>query len=245
MTGELQYNASDANIYYTNTTASSSANVGQLILGTSTPGTVAVLTVNANVTPIASMPQVAPVGTIVQLCAEDGQGVQFCMDSFGSLSSFVGRSASGTAASPTALSSNRGICRVIAEGWDGTSYYRAAQINFGTAEAFTSSNGGSQIVFQTTPTGTHTLQVSVLCSANGGLSVGTDNSGTDPGNGVVLADIVTTGKAYTVATLPTAGTMGRRAFVTDASSPTFLGTLTGGGSMVCPVFDNGTAWVAG
>jgi len=52
-------------------------------------------------------------------------------------------------------------------------------------------------------------------------------------------------QGYTVATLPTAGTVGRRAHVTDALAPTFLGTLTGGGTIKCPVFDNGTAWVAG
>lgn len=50
--------------------------------------------------------------------------------------------------------------------------------------------------------------------------------------------------AYTVATLPTAGVTGRRAYVTDATAPTFLGALTGGGTVVCPVFDNGSAWVA-
>lgn len=50
---------------------------------------------------------------------------------------------------------------------------------------------------------------------------------------------------YTVSTLPAAGTAGRRAYVTDATAPTFLGALTGGGAVVCPVFDNGTAWVAG
>lgn len=50
---------------------------------------------------------------------------------------------------------------------------------------------------------------------------------------------------YTVGALPAAGTAGRRAYVTDATAPTFLGTLTGGGSVVCPVFDNGSAWVAG
>lgn len=49
---------------------------------------------------------------------------------------------------------------------------------------------------------------------------------------------------YTVATLPAAGTAGRAAYVTDATSPTYLGALTGGGSVKCPVFDNGTAWVA-
>ena len=48
---------------------------------------------------------------------------------------------------------------------------------------------------------------------------------------------------YTVATLP-AGTIGMVAYVTDAVSPTFLGTLTGGGPVVTPVFYNGTAWVA-
>jgi hypothetical protein len=52
-------------------------------------------------------------------------------------------------------------------------------------------------------------------------------------------------QGYTVATLPAAGTAGRRAHVTDALAPVFLGTLTGGGAVRTPVFDNGTAWVAG
>lgn len=51
--------------------------------------------------------------------------------------------------------------------------------------------------------------------------------------------------AYTVSTLPAAGVQGRRAWVTDASSPTWGGTLTGGSTTICPVFDNGTAWVPG
>ena len=53
------------------------------------------------------------------------------------------------------------------------------------------------------------------------------------------------GGSFTVATLPAAGVLGRRAVVSDATSPTFLGTLTGGGTVKCPVFDNGSAWVAG
>lgn len=56
---------------------------------------------------------------------------------------------------------------------------------------------------------------------------------------------VAVGSAFTIATLPAAGTQGRRAWVTDALAPTFLGALTGGGAVVTPVFDNGTAWVAG
>lgn len=48
---------------------------------------------------------------------------------------------------------------------------------------------------------------------------------------------------YTVATLPY-GVEGARTFVKDATTPTFLGALTGGGAVVCPVFYNGTAWVS-
>lgn len=52
---------------------------------------------------------------------------------------------------------------------------------------------------------------------------------------------------YTVSTLPAASAAlkGARAHVTDATAPTFLGTLTGGGTVVCPVFCNGTIWVSG
>ncbi len=48
---------------------------------------------------------------------------------------------------------------------------------------------------------------------------------------------------YTVATLPT-GIVGMRAYVTDATTPTYLGALTGGGAVVCSVFYDGTQWVS-
>lgn len=48
---------------------------------------------------------------------------------------------------------------------------------------------------------------------------------------------------YTVATLP-AGTIGMMAYVTDAITPVYLGPLTGGGTVVTPVFYNGTAWIS-
>lgn len=79
-------------------------------------------------------------------------------------------------------------------------------------------------------------------------TVGSGSNTTTIGNSSTTATIVygtlnTSG--YTVATLPTAGTVGRRTYVTDALAPTFLGVLTGGGAVKTPVFDNGTAWVAG
>lgn len=53
------------------------------------------------------------------------------------------------------------------------------------------------------------------------------------------------GVAYTVATLPAAGTQGRRAWVTDALAPAFGAAPVGGGAVVIPVFDNGTIWIVG
>ena len=61
------------------------------------------------------------------------------------------------------------------------------------------------------------------------------------GNTIINGTIKTAG--YTVATLPT-GVLGMIAYVTDATAPTYLGTLTGGGSIKCPVFYNGTSWVS-
>ena len=78
--------------------------------------------------------------------------------------------------------------------------------------------------------------------SSGGFSIGNT---TDPG----AANLSVTGtvrtQGYTVATLPAAGTVGRKAYVTDALAPTFLTVIVGGGAIKCPVFDNGTAWVAG
>jgi hypothetical protein len=64
----------------------------------------------------------------------------------------------------------------------------------------------------------------------------------DVDGAVRITGVVTTG-GYTVATLP-AGTVGMRAYVTDAVLPTYLGALTGGGAVTCPVFYNGAAWVS-
>ena len=50
---------------------------------------------------------------------------------------------------------------------------------------------------------------------------------------------------YTVATLPTAGQPGRRAFVSNALTPVVLSAVVGGGAITVPVFDNGTSWIVG
>lgn len=53
-----------------------------------------------------------------------------------------------------------------------------------------------------------------------------------------------TATAFTVATLPAAGTQGRIAYVTDSLAPAFLAIAVGGGAIVTTVLDNGTNWVS-
>lgn len=97
------------------------------------------------------------------------------------------------------------------------------------------SSGGS-LIFQTSPpagagvTGTLTTR----------LTIDT--------NGIATFAVPPKLPGYTVATLPaTAATgmvTGAMAYVTDATAPTYLAALTGGGAVTCPVFYNGAAWVS-
>jgi len=89
----------------------------------------------------------------------------------------------------------------------------------------------------TAPTATYVWQGGVNA---GGTS--TDIMSLTESGSLVLTNTVVL-KSYTVATLPT-GVAGAMAYVTDATTPTYLGTLTGGGAVVCPVFYNGSAWVS-
>lgn len=59
---------------------------------------------------------------------------------------------------------------------------------------------------------------------------------------ITVTTLVTSG--YTVAGLP-AGTIGMRAYVTNALAPVYLAAVVGGGAVVCPVFYDGAAWIVG
>jgi hypothetical protein len=87
------------------------------------------------------------------------------------------------------------------------------------------------------------LSASIIL-ADGNNNIRLDYGKTNASTWTLGAPIATPG--FTVAGLPAAGIVGRRAHVTDQNgAPTFLGALTGGGAIKCPVFDNGVAWVAG
>jgi len=81
-------------------------------------------------------------------------------------------------------------------------------------------------------------------------------AGPAPANGGCISQNQATGaytnncafglQAYTVATLPVCNAATRLLYVvvTDATAPTYLGTLTGGGTVTAGALCNGTAWVA-
>jgi len=52
-------------------------------------------------------------------------------------------------------------------------------------------------------------------------------------------------KVYTVAALPAGLTIGSRAMVSDALTPTFGAVVVGGGAVLCPVYYDGAAWRVG
>ncbi len=93
----------------------------------------------------------------------------------------------------------------------------------------TGTGAGGNIDLQTATAGTTGSSQNALATT---LSVRSDGT-------------VIEGRGFTVSGLPTAGTAGRRAWVTDATACTFASTPAGGGSTKCPVFDNGTGWIEG
>lgn len=94
----------------------------------------------------------------------------------------------------------------------------------------------------------------VILNPNGNVTIGNVNltdyitinshtiSSNQTGNRVALGGVLKL-QGYTVATLPT-GSIGDTTYVTDALAPSFLVTVVGGGTVVTPVFYNGTNWVA-
>ena len=85
----------------------------------------------------------------------------------------------------------------------------------------------------TQPLNASTITASGLITAQAGVAA----------TGAVSATTTLRTGGFTVATLP-AGTVGDRAYVTDATTPTYNGALVGGGAVVVPVFRNATAWVS-
>jgi len=80
--------------------------------------------------------------------------------------------------------------------------------------------------------------------AAGIVQVGTTTSNA---NGSLWAALLRTGTAYSAAGTPlcacNTAAQGTHAQVSDAISPNYLGIYTSGGSVIAPVFCNGTNWL--
>jgi len=115
-----------------------------------------------------------------------------------------------------------------------------------SANANTTGSNNTYIGYQTVGSANNNTNEMVI----GYQAVGLGSNTTVIGNSsttLTKAFGVITSTVYTVATLPSASTSGAgaRAFVTDALSPTFGATVTGGGAVNVPVYSDGTNWKVG
>jgi hypothetical protein len=194
------------------------------------------ITVNRNVTAVGSLP-VLSYGFIGNQA--DGATGVIANVSYGNTSGFAGMRINGTAASPSALVNFSNYCRLVGYGYDGTNVSLGAVISIIATETWSGSARGSRITLNPVTNGT-TAQLNNAFGVenNGDVSMGSST------NIVIDANRLFRLRQYTVATLPAAGTAGRRAAVTDALAPAFLTTVAGGGAINTPVYDNGANWVA-
>lgn len=141
----------------------------------------------------------------------------------------------------TVVNNNDSLLRIAACGDDGTLFTEAGRIEFQVDGTPGTNDMPGRLVFYTTPDGSNAPTEAMRINSSQRVLIGTT---TDDGSTRLQVNGTIKTAGYTVATLPT-GVVGQRAYVTDATAPTFLGTLTGGGSVTCPVFYNGSAWVSG
>ena len=154
-------------------------------------------------------------------------------------------SAANAVSAPDLILTRRGTAN-LRLGADDAATAQAQKLSVQSVVASTSNTAGADLTItgsQGTGSGVGGSIIFQTAAANSGGGATVQNT---LANAMVIDSVKTVrlGTGYTVATLPAAGTAGRRTYVTDAAALTFLGALTGGGAVVCPVFDNGTAWVS-
>ncbi len=145
----------------------------------------------------------------------------------------------GTIASPAAVVANDVIAFFDVRARGATTLVTSGRMKFTVTEP-TPSDAAMATAFslQLSALGGNTLGDTLMVSRDAGMAWALSTQIMFDQNRLFRARI------YTVGTLPTAGTQGRIAAVSDATTPTYLGALTGGGAVKCQVYDNGTAWVS-
>lgn len=147
--------------------------------------------------------------------------------------------ARGTLASPAAVQQNDIIYQMQGFPYHGSAFLVSSIIQSIVIEPTPSSTAlGTQFRFQITPVGSVTTTEIARWDHTGGLQMFGANTVVGPNRGLYL-------RAFTVATLPAAGTAGRTFLVTDALAPAYNAAVVGGGTVKIPVFDTGAAWNCG
>ncbi len=125
----------------------------------------------------------------------------------------------------------------------GTNCFGSSPFDGSTSGFFAGSANGTTIAINESSSFTGNF-LDIQADGVSKAKIDKDGTGTFAGNIIISGSTsVVRLKGYTVATLPS-GTQGDTAYVTDATAPTYLGSLTGSGSVVCRVFYNGSVWVS-
>lgn len=115
-------------------------------------------------------------GTMIQITGNTNAPARITVDSYGtggttSYPNFTGRTARGTASSPSATQLNDVLLRIASNGWGTTGFATVAQgigqINILANENFTDSNHGTRMEFRVTPVGSAAGQVAVILDGSG------------------------------------------------------------------------------
>lgn len=147
----------------------------------------------------------------------------------------------GSIAAPANISQNDILGQFVFRGYGGGQLLGGGRIQviaIASTAAIATGDLQSRFVISLSSAGTSILAEVARFDDVGGFSMG----GANP---VIDQNRLHRMRSYTVATLPAAGTAGRRAMVSDALAPAFLVAVAGGGAIKTPVFDNGAAWVCG
>lgn len=145
--------------------------------------------------------------------------------------------ARGSLATPTVVNSADSLGTLAFSGYDSTQFVTVVRIVGSMAQTSPGTTQmGGKLVVEIVPAGSvSTSEILRLDHTNGLQAFGT--------NVFLDTNRIFRLRVYTVATLPAAGTAGRRAAVSDALAPAYGAVVAGGGAVNIPVYDNGAAWV--
>jgi hypothetical protein len=160
------YSQNNAKFFWDNTN-------NRLGINTATPQTQLTIVSNTQTTtPTGTL----PAGTDLYIVGANAANTRVTQDAYGTgnYSAYTGRSARGTAASPTASQSGDILAQYTARGYGATNFGSASTGYLGlvAAENFTDTAQGTQAGIYTTPTGSNSIVESFRVGAAGQLGVG-------------------------------------------------------------------------